>query len=57
MSQPATTVTVIVGPEGRLRYISPAVERVLGFPATGLMGAVGLRWVHPDHRTTGGLAR
>ncbi len=48
--QHARDVTLIVAADGRLRYVSPAVERVLGYPATDYTGMDPFAWVHPDDR-------
>ena len=46
--QHAGDVALIIGTDGRLRYISPASERVLGYRAADHIGEDGLLWVHPD---------
>jgi diguanylate cyclase (GGDEF)-like protein/PAS domain S-box-containing protein len=47
--QNTTDIVVVVGPEGTLRYASPAWERVLGHDAEATVGNVNvLDYVHPD---------
>lgn len=41
-------VIAIVELDGRIRYESPSVERVLGYPRTGLVGMPFVDLVHPD---------
>jgi len=44
----ASDIIAIVGLDGRIRYGSPAVERVLGYPRKVLAGISGLDLIHPD---------
>jgi PAS domain S-box-containing protein len=46
--QHASDVIAIADVRGVLRYVSPSVERVLGYPPAALLGAVGPALVHPD---------
>jgi len=44
----ASDIIAIVGRDGRIRYGSPAVERVLGYPRKVLAGIEGLDLIHSD---------
>ena len=44
----ATDVIGVVSPSGKWSYLSPSVERVLGYEAEELIGEVGFDYVHPD---------
>ncbi|HSY52776.1 MAG TPA: PAS domain S-box protein [Thermoanaerobaculia bacterium] len=44
----ASDIIAIVGLDGRIRYGSPSVERVLGYPRKVLAGMPGLDLIHPD---------
>jgi two-component system, cell cycle sensor histidine kinase and response regulator CckA len=44
----ASDVIVVVGRDGHIRYGSPSVERVLGYPRRVLAGISSLRLIHPD---------
>jgi diguanylate cyclase (GGDEF)-like protein/PAS domain S-box-containing protein len=46
----ASDVFTVVGTDGRIRYQSPAVESVLGYPADELIGAGMDALLHPDDR-------
>ncbi|HSL57008.1 MAG TPA: diguanylate cyclase, partial [Acidimicrobiales bacterium] len=50
--------TMVVGPDGRLRYASPAAGRLVGVPPSALVGRHSFEWVHPDdvERVTGAVA-
>jgi PAS domain S-box-containing protein len=41
-------LTTIIGADGRIRYSSPTVTRVLGYGPTELIGQVGFEYLHPD---------
>ncbi|CAN5617784.1 hypothetical protein BH23GEM10_BH23GEM10_09070 [soil metagenome] len=43
----ADMVAVLTG-DGTIRYVSPAVERVLGFPPDAWEGTTYTQWLHPD---------
>jgi PAS domain S-box-containing protein len=45
--QNSSDIVTIVDPSGRLQYISPAVERLLGFKADQLIGREILELIHP----------
>ena len=44
----ASDVITIVDPTGRITYVSPTMERVLGHDGTALVGTPSLDLVHPD---------
>ncbi len=46
----SSDITVILDPSGRIRYMSPSVERVLGYPPEHYLRRHSLREVHPDDR-------
>jgi len=48
--QRATDMITVIDCEGRLKYESPAVERILGWPAGYRLGMPGQDFVHPQHR-------
>ncbi len=48
--QRATDMITVIDKEGRLKYESPAVERILGWPAGYRIGMRGEDFVHPSHR-------
>jgi two-component system cell cycle sensor histidine kinase/response regulator CckA len=41
-------IMAVLDLDGRIRYVSPSIERVLGIPAEEWMGADALARVHPD---------
>lgn len=41
-------IIAIVGRDGHIRYGSPSVERVLGYPRKALAGVDSLHFIHPD---------
>ena len=54
--QRATDMITVIDSEGRLKYESPAVERILGWPAGHRIGLRGEDFVHPHHRTAADAA-
>ena len=50
--QNSTDVVTISDPDGKIRYVSPAVRRVLGFEPAPLVGTNIARRVHPDDRAS-----
>ncbi len=46
--QHALDVVTILAPDGTRRYVSPAIERVLGYPPEALIGTDPFTLVHPD---------
>lgn len=55
----ASDIIAIIGSDGRIRYESPSVERVLGYPRDQLVGTPLIDLVHPDDtvRATAFLSR
>ena len=41
-------IITVLEPDGTISYISPSVERALGYPAEKFLGAPASRWIHPD---------
>lgn len=41
-------IIAIIEPDGRFRYGSPSVTRVLGYPRDTLLGRAGIELIHPD---------
>jgi diguanylate cyclase (GGDEF)-like protein/PAS domain S-box-containing protein len=54
--QRATDMITVIDSEGRLKYESPAVERILGWPAGHRIGMRGEDFVHPQHRSAADAA-
>ncbi|MGH7506348.1 MAG: PAS domain S-box protein, partial [Longimicrobiales bacterium] len=48
LTENAADVMALMEADGRLRYLSPAVEQVLGFQADDRLGRSGFELVHPD---------
>lgn len=48
--QNAFEVIIVVDAEGINRFISPSIERVLGYGAEDLVGNTGFGFIHPDDR-------
>ena len=46
--QQAADILAVVDPHGIVCYVSPAVERVLGYPPGMVVGTAAVRWVHPQ---------
>ena len=46
----STDAIFIVGPDGTFEFVTPAVERVLGYKADDLIGRNGFDNIHPDDR-------
>src|SRR5437879_4207456 len=44
----AVHITAILEPEGTIRYVSPAVERMLGYSAASLIGMSASDIIHPE---------
>jgi PAS domain S-box-containing protein len=44
----ASDIQVILNPDGTLRYLSPAAERITGFPLSSLEGQVFGAFIHPE---------
>ena len=45
-------VICVLGTDGSFRYVSPAVETMLGYPPEALAGRVGFDYVHPEDAAT-----
>ncbi|AGN00903.1 PAS/PAC sensor signal transduction histidine kinase [Salinarchaeum sp. Harcht-Bsk1] len=43
-------IATIADPDGRITYVSPTVERTLGYEPDELLGEVGYEFQHPDDR-------
>jgi diguanylate cyclase (GGDEF)-like protein/PAS domain S-box-containing protein len=54
--QRATDMITVIDAEGKLKYESPAVERILGWPAGHRLGMRGEDFVHPQHRRAAAAA-
>ena len=39
---------MVTGPDGTIRYLSPSVERVLGYTPEEVVGTSTAEYVHPD---------
>ncbi len=48
LAEHASDVVYLAGPDRRIRYVSPAVERSLGWKPADLVGTVAADLVHPD---------
>ncbi|HET8673619.1 MAG TPA: EAL domain-containing protein [Thermoleophilaceae bacterium] len=46
--QHASDLITVLDLEGRIKYQSPSIERILGYPVNGLVGSQILDIVHPD---------
>lgn len=46
----SSDVITVLDEEGTISYLSPAVERVLGYQPTELVGKTAFEYVHPDDR-------
>jgi diguanylate cyclase (GGDEF)-like protein/PAS domain S-box-containing protein len=46
--QNSSDVTMIIGPDGMYRYLSPAVAELLGYEPGALVGTEATSYVHPD---------
>jgi diguanylate cyclase (GGDEF)-like protein/PAS domain S-box-containing protein len=44
----SSDVIVVLSAEARIKYASPAFERLLGYPDTSLIGTLGFDIIHPD---------
>lgn len=51
----STDANAILAPDGRIKYITPSAERVLGYSPDTLVGENALDYIHPDdHQTVRG---
>jgi PAS domain S-box-containing protein len=46
--QRASDIIIVVDADGVIRYVSPAVERVMGHAPERLIGTNAFGWIHPD---------
>lgn len=46
----AVDITAVLTPLGEVRYASPSVERILGYPPAALLGRNMIEFAHPDDR-------
>ena len=46
----STDIATIIDPDGTITYVSPSVQRTLGYEPEELIGNLGYRYVHPDDR-------
>ncbi|WP_338727544.1 histidine kinase N-terminal 7TM domain-containing protein [Haladaptatus sp. DJG-WS-42] len=44
----ASTVTVLVTEDGRFEYVTPSIERTLGYPPVDILGDPFIEYIHPD---------
>jgi len=44
----SSDIIVVLDPDGTRRYVSPAVERIMGYRPEDLMGKSAMEWIHPD---------
>ncbi|HZE93144.1 MAG TPA: PAS domain S-box protein [Gemmatimonadales bacterium] len=48
LTENASDIVTILGDDGILRYVSPSVERLLGYGASELLGRNAFEFMHPD---------
>jgi len=48
LTENASDIVTILGDDGILRYVSPSVQRLLGYGANELLGRNAFEFVHPD---------
>ena len=48
MVQHASDIILVIDADGRFRYVSPAFELVLGYPADSIVGRLGLEFAEPN---------
>ncbi len=46
--QNSSDLVLVLGPDATIQYVSPSVERLMGFNPEELLGRSALAWVHPD---------
>ena len=46
--QHASDIILVIGADGRFRYVSPAFELVLGYPVDSIVGRLGLEFAEPN---------
>jgi len=50
LSEHASDIVAILGPDGTMRYASPSHHRILGYRPEEIVGSSVLEWTHPDDR-------
>jgi diguanylate cyclase (GGDEF)-like protein/PAS domain S-box-containing protein len=50
--QNASDLVMITDVDGTLRYVSPAIERILGFSPEEAIGTSGFAWIHAEDRAS-----
>ncbi len=48
LSEHASDIVAILGPDGTMRYASPSHHRILGYRPEEIVGSSVLEWTHPD---------
>src|SRR5918997_1173322 len=48
LAENALDIVMVTGPDGTIRYLSPSVERVLGYTSEEMIGTNTAEYVHPD---------
>jgi PAS domain S-box-containing protein len=48
LTENALDIVMVTGPDGTIRYLSPSVERVLGYTPEEVLGTNTAEYVHPD---------
>ena len=48
LAENALDIVMVTGPDGAIRYLSPSVERVLGYTSEEMLGTSTAEYVHPD---------
>lgn len=51
LTRNAGEFVTVLNPDGTIRYVSPAMEKVLGYPPEERLGQSGFELLHPDDRT------
>lgn len=51
LAENASDVVYLAGPDGRMRWIAPSVERTLGWEPDELVGTEAIELAHPDDRS------
>lgn len=51
LSENASDIVTILGDDGILRYVSPSVQRLLGYQTSELLGRNAFEFMHPDDLT------
>ena len=51
LTENASDIVTILGDDGILRYVSPSVQRLLGYETSDLLGRNAFEFIHPDDLT------